>query len=345
MAGVDPIAGLNRDPSLNRLLEVGDQTSWIRVEINNDKFVKSQEGKATGSLEGDFAAVAATLGAGPCYVLLRARPERWVCLVFLPASGKPGPSPQNRLYAASAAALQCSVVGEKGKIASEYVFDDKGRCRIDLWIANEKLAQNPLLTVAERTRMDYQVHGPEPLQPLDLPECKFDDAVAKAITGFKSGAIQTVFLSLNPENFSFVVDHTGSTGLEVPVAKFLTGEHPEFVLHKIADVRQQGAMRDVFLFFVPKRAPQRLKMIYAMSKGALLKHLEPMAPFAIECWKVRQVTPQAILDELYPKLLPPPIPAKKPKRPGKGRARLVGHNKFTAESVRIHTPRAAAAKK
>jgi len=339
MANVDPVAGLPLDRSLNHFLEVGDQTTWIRVEIKNDKFVKSQEGKQSGNLEAEFTAVAAILGVGPCYVLLKVRPDRWICLVFLPPSGKPGvPSPQNRLYAASAAALQHSVVGEKGKILYEYVFANKTRCRLDLFLENQRQSGNALLTSTERLLMDTPVYGFEPLQALEPPECKFDDSFAKAIAGFKNATINTVFLSLTPNTLAFTVDYQGAGELEAPVAKLLaTGDHPEFILHKIADVRQQGALRDVMLLFVPKKAPPKLKMLYAMSKAVLLRQLLPLTPFSIECWKLRHVNNTAIIDEIYPKIPPPPLPAKKLQRVGKGRPRYSGQRKFS-DSVRIHTP-------
>lgn len=339
MGGTDLLAGLSVDRSLSHVLEKAEEkhTGWLRVEIVDDKFKIVQEGKQAGSMDADFAAVAATLAANPCYFLLRAQADRWICLVFLPG-GKAGTNPKNRLYAASAPAVQYSVGNEKAKVVGEYFFESVAQCKHELYVAGQKSA--PLLTEAERLQKEVTPYGVEPVPLFDIADVKLDDAVVKALEGFKAGSVQTVFISLNPA-FEFVVLHSSATAaLDAHAVRLLNKTHPAFVLHKLVDAKTNGAPRDVFIHFVPKLAPAKLKLAYASQKGALLhKLLGPAGlPFILEVWKLRHVTQAAILEEMFPKPPPPGPPIKKPMRRGKGRARLVGHTKFRDDGVRIHTP-------
>lgn len=336
MGSLDPLTGLSLDPSLSHLLERAEEkhVGWLRIEIANDKFSTVQEGKQAGSLEGEFNAVAEALGTGPCYFLLRVNLDRWLCLVFL-AGGK-GPNPMNRLYAASAAALQFSVSHEKAKIAGEYYFDSPAQCKYDEYLSS--LKSNRLLTPAERSRMDVPLYDPAPVPLYDIADVKVDESVAKVLEGFKTGSIQTVFLSLHPETFAFVVNHSGTGSLDVAAAKWLNKTQPAFILYKISDAKTNNTPRDVFIYYVPKLAPPKLKVIYAAYKALLLHQLlQPGLPFTLELWKARQVNNAAILEEMYPKASPPGPRTKKPVRRGQGKARLAGRTKF-CDLVRIHTP-------
>jgi len=343
--GLDPLTGLSVDASLSRLLEKAEEKhiGWLRIEIVNDKFSSVQEGKQAGGLESEFSAIAGALGAGPCYFLVRASLDRWLCLVFLPG-GKAGPNPKNRMYATSAPALQFSVSSEKPKVAAEYFFESAVQCKYEGFLASQKSSR--ILTDSERIRMDVAPYDPAPVPLYDIADVKMDEAVGKVIEGFKAGSIQTVFLSLKLETFAFVVDYSGSGGLEVPAAKFLDKTTPAFILHKITDAKTNGTPRDVFLHYVPKLASPKLRIAYATYKGPLLHRLlSPALPFMLEVWKTRHVSQAAILEEMYPKPPPPGPPTKKPIRRGKGRARLTGHTKFRDDGVRIHTPHNSPARK
>jgi hypothetical protein len=337
MGPPDPLTGLPLDPSLLHLLEKAEEKhiGWLRIEIVNDKFSSVQEGKQTANLESEFNAVAGALGAGPCYFLLRANPDRWLCLVFLPA-GK-DPSPKNRLYAASAPALQFSVSSEKARIVGEYFFDCVARCKYDTFVASQKSGR--ILTDAEELRMDVGPYHSDPMPLYDIADAKVDENVSKSLEGFQAGSITTVFLSLHPDTLAFVVNHSGAGSLDSLAAKLLNKTTPAFILHKVTDAKTSGVPRDVFLHYVPKLAPPKLKVAYATYKAILMHHLlTPALPFMLEVWKIRHVSNAAILEEMYPKPVPPPPPIQKPLRRGKGRARLVGRTKFKDDGVRIHTP-------
>jgi len=311
---------------------------YMKVEIQNETFTKTGEGKVTGNRESDFAAMQKTLEAKkPCFLVARAEEkEKWFVVFHLPDNC----AVRDRMvYASSNAALKLGLGAPK--FISDFTIRDGKDCTYQHYKdAKDKGDESAVLTMEERYRIEAESDSLRTVSSavstkmsgmagVNIKSTGDAQEAIKAVTG---GSNLTVVLYLDPKSEELSKAHAGNLEIEA-IVKALPDNEPRFVLHNFKhDNEGKKASSFVFVYYCPNIAIPKLKMFYSSSKStvvALCEQLGASVAKQLETSVANELTRQLVLDELYPKKVDNKG-FSKPKAAGKGGRRLAGGAKFDA---------------
>jgi twinfilin-like protein len=306
---------------------LGDDVAFVRVEIEDDKFNKVEEGKQAGSWDDNWAAVQATLKpSAPCYILLREeKGPKWVFMPYVPDSSHVR---KKMLYASSQGALKRGLGGNQ--IAKDYYITTAKECTAEGFNkSDEAVDREQMMTYDEQDAWNAHTESHLAMDdkaqaivgvPIDITE----DALA-AIKGVGSGH-NTVVLGVKGDSEELSKFDSGDFTLE-DVGKTLPENEPRYIFH--AFTAENNETSNVFIYYCPGKAPPRARMFYSTCKANVLKVIENLGlgeTKRLECDMISEVSTQEVQSQLYPVV----VEKKKISKPkGRSKAKFRGA-KFSA---------------
>jgi len=163
----------------------------------------------------------------------------------------------------------------------------------------------------------------------DLPLALADDA-SEAIRAIKESSTQSGIFFLDPKSEILKVEIVGKFAID-DIARRMPANEPRYaILRYPHEYESKAASPIVFLYYCPDIAAPRSKMTYSSCKSIAVKYCEKLGLIItkqFEFSEVGELSGQALLQELYPKATEKKVFAK-PKKPGKGQAKLTAGTKF-----------------
>jgi len=323
-----------------QFINAGNNTDllYVKIAIKDETFIFVSEGKRTGNLKSDFAALQKELVLKePCYVVMRVEgePDKWLLVFFVPDNSQVR---LKMLYASSNSSLKQGLGG--AKFVADFALSDPKDCTIENYThSTAEVHEDQVMTWQEKEAKEAAFE-----QHIAMSEVKVSavvgvpipvaDEALEAIKGLKAGKHDTVIFVLNPETEVLGCSQPANLTIDQITANHFPEREPRYALHRFKhDVDGVSTVKDVFIYYCPDKAKPRLRMFYSTAKANVLKilaQLELEAPKNVECSLPNEISHESILIELYPKAEVKST-FKKPSRPGKGGAKFTGA-KFGATS-------------
>lgn len=324
---VNALSSIKDDGTIQKAVEAAanSQVGWVQFSLSGEQFQKVGEGAKAESTEAAFADAAKQLKSA-CYILVQDGSEKWVCVTFLPSSLA---FADRCLYSASAATLKHSL-GPSNKLLGDMWVQDASECT---YAAYTTLPRSPAHLASETKKMRETTQLMTAHPAVAVCELTASTEVAAAVAAYKEQSITTMVLGVGEKGDSLDLVFSGSMAFEDVNTNYLQSEDPRFVLHRVAD-DHGGPARDAFLLVSPDTAPGALKVRFACCKTGVLSYLLSQGlslPFTLEVTEVAVLSLRLLLEEMRPKVAPEPLGLKKPKRKGRGKARLAGKPKFVGK--------------
>jgi len=279
---------------------------FVKMEIQNDTFVKTGSGKKTGSKEGDFAAIKGSLEEKqPAYVLFRSASDesKWVCLSYIPASAVVR---SKMVYAASKAALKSGLGSDK--FVQDYNVTTKDEVSLDDWAGSLKgVGQESLMTPEERqyqeTRSEHSAGTSEgKVTAIVGVPIKVADSALAALKSIQSGQATTAELIIDPSTETLGVN-TAANNTPLSSIKYPEKE-PRFFVHSFAHKHEgQSVTTLLFIYYCPNNAVPKLKMLYSTCKAHILKIFESLGIadyHNLEANEAAELTQELVLADIHP---------------------------------------------
>jgi len=300
-SGITPSKGLQDDFNNS-----AKDTSllFVKIEIQNDSFVKTGSGKKTGSKEGDFNAIKGSLEEKqPAYVLFRAADEgKWVCLSYIPNSAVVR---SKMVYASSKAALKSGLGSDR--FVQDYPVTTKDEVSLADWSASLKgVGQEALYTPEERqyqeTRHEHSAGTSEgKVTAIVGVPIKVADGALAALKSIKSGQAKTVELIIDPSTETLGNSPANNT----PLGSLKYPEkEPRFFVHSFAHKHEgENVTTLLFIYYCPNNAVPKLKMLYSTCKAHILKIFESLAITEyhnLEANEPSELTEELVLADIHP---------------------------------------------
>jgi len=315
-----------------------EEVSYLKIEIQNDTFVKTAEGKTSGSRDSDLAAIQKLLEPKkPCFVVARAEEkEKWTVFFYLPDNCIVR---DRMVYASSNAALKLGLGAPK--FVQDFILRDAKECTTQGYADSRKRgAETDVLTMEERMKIEAETDSirtvsasvSSKMSGMGGVPIKPNGEAQAAIQAVASGSQTTAVLLLDLATEQ-LQKAAGSGNVEIDAfVKSLPDKEPRYVLHNFKHDNPDGKRVNafVFVYYCPDIAIPKMKMFYSSSKSVVVSLCEQLgAPVTkqIETSQAGELTKQLVLDELYPKKVDNKG-FSKPKAAGKGGRRLAGGTKF-----------------
>jgi len=309
-------------------------TGFLQYRIAADTFKKVGSGPAGNGAQDTWAAIRQSLEQSPqepSFVVARnvsKEANKWLLLFYMPE----GCTVRDRMvYAASSAALKDGL-GQSNFDAATYSISHPREASADEYTnVSRNMSHDELLTLDEKEKRDGEMQSAlsmgsaRTLAIVGLPIKASDEALA-AITEVQKGSPSTLILLLNAETEVLQVQQSGNFTLE-QVQGMLPPTEPRYVLHNFAhehEGKQTSAF--VFAYYCPDDIKPKLKMFYSTCKQVVVKVCEQLGVTvtrSLELSEPKELASAAVLEELYPQAQAKKV-FKKPARPGRGNARLLG---------------------
>jgi len=262
----DEFNTVSKDPSL----------LYVKMEIQNDSFVKTGQGKKAGSKDGDFAAIKAALDDKmPAYVLFRVDDVKFCCMCYIPNAS---PVRSKMVYAASKAALKSGLGNDK--FVHDYAVTTKDEITPADYAGSLKgVGQEIVMSSDERlykeTRHEHSAGTSEgKVSAIVGVPIKVADSTLEALKGIKSGKHATVELVIDPSTETL----GSTTPSNTPLSSFKYPEkEPRYFVHQFKHTHEgQSQTKLLFIYYCPNNAIPKLKMLYSTCKSHIIKIFESL---------------------------------------------------------------------
>jgi len=279
-------------------------TLFAKIEIQNEAFVKTGQGKRTGVQATEFSAIKGSLEEkAPAYIVFRGADEtKWVCLCYIPTSS---PVRSKMVYAASKAALKAGLGNDK--FVGDYKVTTKDEVSPEDYAQSLKgVGNQAVMTPDERlyqdTRHEHSLGTAEgKISAIVGVPIKVADSTLEALKGIKSGKSTSVELVIDPS--------TETLGSSPPSnAALSTFRYPEkeprFYVHSFKhNYESKSQTTLVFIYYCPNNAVPKLKMLYSTCKAHILKIFETLQitdVHNIEANAADELTEELVLADIHP---------------------------------------------
>jgi twinfilin-like protein len=300
-SGITPSKSLQED---FHNLSKDSSLLFVKLEIQNDTFVKTGSGKKSGSKEGDFSAIKGSLEEKqPAYVLFRAAEEgKWVCLSYIPSSAIVR---SKMVYASSKAALKSGLGGDK--FVQDYNVTTKDEVSLADWSQSLKgVGHESLMTPEERqyqeTRHEHSAGTSEgKVTAIVGVPIKVADSALNALKSIKNGQASSVELIIDPSTETLGSQPANNT----PLANFKYPEkEPRFYVHNFAHKHEGSSVSTLlFIYYCPNNAVPKLKMLYSTCKAHILKIFESLSIsdfHNLEANEPSELTEDLVIADIHP---------------------------------------------
>jgi len=307
---------------------------YLRIEIEDEKFVKTGEGKRGDSPAENFQICKGECKPkSPCYILMKSPTEgKWLLIYWVPDDSV---VKKKMLIASSFADLKTGL-GNTFFIG-EYPISEPDECTLEAY-------QNSLSEVDDESLMTWQeVEAKESAydSTMSMSESKVSAVVGiaipvsddgqEALSAFQAGTINTIVFEIEPKKEVLNLGESGNFDFD-DLPEKLPPKEPRYILHNFAHEKDDSSLtKEVFIYYCPDKSKPRLRMFYSTAKSTVLAKIDEMQipePKRFEISLSTELTSQNVLDEIYPKTTVKKV-FKKPTRKGKGRSKFMG-KKFEA---------------
>lgn len=307
---------------------------FMRVEIEDEEFVKKGDGACGSSAEENFSIVQNTLEQKkPGYIIMRGTGienagSKFLLLYFVPDNS---PVKKKMLIASSYADLKTGL--GNNFFIGEYPMSLIEECTL---AAYEKSVtqddKKDLMTWQEREEMNSRheeggcmADSPVTAVVMGVP-IPVDEKAQDAIASFQEGKVNTVVFSLEENKESLQAEETGVMAFDKLKGK-LPEKEPRYILHNYEHKHEgKTKTKEIFIYYCPDKSKPKLRMFYSTAKANVLTTIEEYKipePKRVEISLKKELTDKAILLEIYPKQSVKKV-FKKPTRRGKGKAKYRG---------------------
>jgi len=310
-------------------------TGLLKIQLKDENFVLVHKAAQAAALDSGLASAQAVLEEkSACYVLVKPENEdKWTMISFVPENA---PVRDKMVYAASRAALKEGLGATSFSV--DFFCSHKNECDMKHYLGAQRsdVIDHNILTAAELTKREAHAESMKAMSfgkvkmtaIADVP-IQVSPEAQQYLQGFASKAHAAVLLTLDGQETLQGVPLAKGAPEEV-AAKF-TDSAPSYALFNFAHENEsKQAAPGIFVYYCPDKAAPRQKMFYSSCKSMVLKVLEATGiqpEKRLEISDPKELTSQYVMDELYPKNAEKKGHAK-PKKPGKGGARLHGASKF-----------------
>lgn len=311
-----------------------DDILYIRIEIEDEKFIKVGEGKVAGSAEENWKACQTECKPkSPCYILMKTSTKgRWLLIYWVPDNSV---VKKKMLIASSFSELKTGL-GTTSFIG-EYPISETDECTLAAY--NRSLSgkdDDSLMTWQEREAKETAYES-----TMSMSETKINavvgiaipctDKAQAAMDEFQAGTINTILFAIEATKEVLDVSESGTFAFDELSGK-LPPKEPRYILHNFThDKDGASKTKEVFVYYCPDKSKPRLRMFYSTAKAPVLTIIDDKKipePKRLEISLATELTAQALLDEIYPKTTVKKV-FKKPTRQGKGKSKFMG-KKFKA---------------
>jgi len=278
---------------------------FVKMEIQNDTFAKTGQGRKTGSKGGDFGAIKGCLeDKTPAYVLFRTAEDdnKWACLCYIP-NGAPVRS--KMVYASSKAALKAGLGNDK--FVQDYNVTTKDEISVDDYAGSLKgVGKESVMSADERmyqeTRHEHSAGTSEgKVSAIVGVPIKVADSTLDALRGIKNGQYATVELIIDPNTETLGSSAPNNTPLSS--FKYPTNE-PRYFVHQFKhNYNGESQTTLVFIYYCPNKAIPKLKMLYSSCKANIVKIFESLSitdVHNLEANEPDELTDEVVIADIHP---------------------------------------------
>jgi len=310
--------------------------AWLEVQIHDEAFVNASRG-AMSTPDAEFKQMAEALPKKePSYFLYRVASEgKWLVVFWVPDVAK---VKDRMVYASSIAELTKGFGEAKFVRVPVYRISEPAECT---WSAYSKtlihIDESEILTNQERVAREAHIEsvqsmGSSKVSAIVGMPVKVQDGASDSIRSLRDGKCNTILLQLNQETEVLEsVESCNSTLDEIPAK--LTKKDPRFIVHAFTHEHDgKRSTTTVFIYYCPSGAKPRSKMFYSSCKNVIIQIIglqEVVITKNFEFSEARDISSQAVLDELYPKEVAVQGFAK-PQSQGRSKRGMIGKSKFSA---------------
>lgn len=305
-----------------------ESVAWVKMTIENEKFVIVGTGNTTGSEKGNWESLAATCETNiPFFGAIR-RDAKWLMIAYIPDTAKVF---SKMIFASSLSSLRTGIGGARW-VVPDFSINLQSECTLE---AYEKTLQDVTRAVmsynekeSEKTHRDAALMmGTEATAIIPGVPIKIAEATMEQLKTMKEGGSPKVIeLILDPKT-----EVLGTGKHEDMTIAAISGSLPEkepryFVInwgHKDREGADQSKF--VFVYYCPGAAPPRLKMFYSTCKSHVitcLSKLEYADPIKLECSEAADFSEERLINEAYPIVQEEKTFAKPKAAKGRGKARI-----------------------
>jgi twinfilin-like protein len=206
---------------------------YIRIEIEDETFIKKGEGKMAGSPEENFLACQVECKPkSPCYILMKSSTKgKWLLIYWVPDAAA---VKKKMLIASSFSELKAGL----GSTAfmGEYAISELGECTQDEYQKSiGKKDDDNLMTWQEREAKETAYES-----TISMSETKVSavvgiavpltDNAKKALDEFQAGTVNTIYFSIEPKKELLQCAESGTWNFEELPGK-LPPKEPRYILH------------------------------------------------------------------------------------------------------------------
>ena len=319
-------------------------TLFLQYRIQADRFHRTSTGQRTSTRDGDFAAMQRALSPSePCFLVARPTPavggaaggDKWLLVFYMPD----GASVRDRMvYSSSSTALRDGL-GSSAFTPSTWNIRASADCTAAQYQqdTNSATSDEQLMTADELAAKDAETSSHLAMSStrvaaiVGLPIQLEGDAQQK-LQQLAQQKGYSAILKLDGDTEKLSVEDSGSWPIDDIPAR-LPASEPRYILSHLAAAPPAGAAADagdvyVFVYYCPDAIKPKLKMFYSTCKQVCIKLCEQL-PTPVRISKSLEISDRselsgaAVQEALYPQEAVKKT-FKKPGRPGRGNARLIG---------------------
>jgi twinfilin-like protein len=313
-------------------------TLFLQYRIATDRFTRTSTGHRTSSRHDDFLAIQRTLNpTEPSFIIAHPTPlsptsstaDKWLLIFFMPDTA----SVRDRMiYSSSSSALKDGL-GSSSFTPHTFNIRDPSSCTqheydqqtntqlndVDLMTNDEiaaKEAETSSHLAMSSTRVSAIVGLPIQIDPASIPK----------ILSIQSNPGHSVLLRLDSATETLHADEEGEWTFEEAASHLPSGEPRYLLTSFLHTYNGQQVTSCVFYYYCPDLIKPKLKMVYSTSKGPVMGWIETegvKVDKSLEISDKAEMTTAAVMDALHPSV-EVKKGFKKPARPGRGNARLIG---------------------
>ena len=320
-------------------------TLFLQYRIQSDRFHRTTTGQRTASREADFSAMQRALSPSePCFLVARptaavsgaASGEKWLLVFYMPD----GASVRDRMvYSSSSSALRDGL-GSSAFLPSTWNIRSAAECTAASYQQdnNSVTSDEQLMTADELAAKEAETSSHLAMSStrvaaiVGLP-IQLEGDAQQRLTQLAQQKGHSAILKLDGDTERLSIEDYGSWPIDDIPARLPTNE-PRYVLLNIAASQPPtstggtaiGDSVFVFVYYCPDSIKPKLKMFYSTCKQVcigLCERLGMTVTKSLEISERSELSGAAVHEALYPTEAVKKS-FKKPGRPGRGNARLIG---------------------
>lgn len=325
-------SGIHVDDECSQAFANFSGKGFIQYRIKEDRFrADVTKNFAASERSKCFQEMQEAMDLKPSFIVAKGvgnEQDKWLLIFYMPE----GSTVRDRMvYASSTNAFKDGLGSANFEHATMSVGKKSEVNEAEYENLVKKLSEDDILTLEEKLKIEAETSSHLSMSAVKsraivgLP-IKASEASLDAITNVGKATVTTAILLLKEDTETLEVQEQGNFSFETAAAKLPAGE-PRYVLQSFSHEHEsKQASSYVFVYYCPESIKPKLKMFYSTCKQVVMKVCETLGITinkSIELSSTAELTTAYVMDELYPVSAAKKV-FKKPGRPGRGNARLIG---------------------